>query len=353
MEDKFNAKGDPGPLTIDHVPDFRRRYPGETVTFYTRVSVRQPLPGFTLRVAIPAGLVLGDYRGPPGVGDSLPIVEYEGDVSRLHWTLTRELPAGTSWEYQVQAQVAPTYRDMTLESRAVVFSKVTEAERVSAEETTSIVVMARGQYLRYLPALYREDELIGRFVMLFESFWKPIEGQIDNVALYLDPWMTPREFLPWLASWLNLVLDDRLSEERKRWLIQSALSLYRRRGTREGLQDYLEIYTGQRAQFIEHRGNDFRLGPGTRLGPGIALGKGNRPHTFTVIMRLPPIPESAGDDNERARLESERRRMIEAIIEAEKPAHTDYTLRIENESPPQRRRERRGEEGNQAAGTRP
>jgi phage tail-like protein len=281
-------------------------------------------------------LVLGDYQALSGDGDALPVVGFDAGASHLTWNVAEELQAGTRREYQVQAQVAPTTRDVTLESQAVVTSKVKEAELISVGETVAIAVSAKGRYLRYLPALYQADDLIGRFLMLFESFWAPIEGQIDNLPLYFDPTMTPPDFLSWLASWFDLVLDERLSKKRQRRLIQSAVPLYRKRGTKQGLQEYLKIYTGAQAQIIEHRANDFRLGPEARLGPGIALGTGNRPHTFTVILHLPPIPPSAGNKRERARQELERRRKIEEIIEAQKPAHTDYTLRIE--TPPTSKR---------------
>ena len=52
------------------------------------------------------------------------------------------------------------------------------------------------------------------------------------------------------------------------------------------------------------------------------------PHTFTVILYLPPISASAEDEDEQARRESARRRSIEAIIEMGKPAHTGYKLII-------------------------
>jgi phage tail-like protein len=327
---KFDTQQNPAPLTLDHVADFCQRYPGENVTFYTRVGVRQPLPGFTLRVTIPIELEVGDYRVLSGEDDALPTVDFESGARHLTWDVTRELQAGSRWEVQVQARVAPTQQDRTLESRAVAIAEVAKEVPINVEESVVIAVLARGRYLRYLPALYQADELMGRFVMLFESFWSPVDGQIDNLPLYFDPKMTPPDFLPWLASWLNLVLDERLPEERQRRLIQAAVSLYRQRGTRQGLQEYLEIYTGGQAQIIEHRAKDFRLGPEARLGPGIALGTGNRPHTFTVVLRLPPISPPAGDKNERIRQESERRRAIEAIIEAEKPAHTSYMLRIES-----------------------
>ena len=203
----------------------------------------------------------------------------------------------------------------------------TPAEPYAAEETAAIAVSAKGRYLKYLPALYQDDELMARFLMLFESFWAPIEGQIDHLAFYFDPRMTPSDFLPWLASWLDLELDERWPEERRRQLIRSAVSLYRKRGTRRGLEEFLEIYTGERPQIVEHRARNFFLGADGLLGPGSALGRDNVAHTFTVTVRLPPAPGE--DEEERTRHERERRRIIRAIIEAEKPAHTGYELRVE------------------------
>jgi phage tail-like protein len=317
------------PLRVDHVADYYHRYPGETVTFYTRVSVQQPLLGFSVRITVPEGLTLSDYRALSVDESAMPLIEFGLGDQHLTWVVVEELEAGSEWEYQVQAQVAPVFQDVTKESRAVAYSELREGEQVSAEEKVSVAVAAKGGYLRHLPALYQSDELMGRFLMLFESFWAPVEGQIDHLPLYFDPNMTPPDFLPWLASWFDVILDERLSEEQQRQLVQSAASLYRRRGTKQALQEYLKIYTGQPVEIIEHRAHDFRLGPEAMLGPGVALGTGNRPHTFTVILSLPPVPSSAGGKKERARQAQERRRTLEAIIETEKPAHTTYTLRID------------------------
>jgi phage tail-like protein len=317
------------PLRVDYVADYYHRYPGETVTFYTRVSIQQPLLGFTVKITLPAGLTVSDYQVLSADGDAMPLVEFGSGGQHVTWVVVEELEAGSEWEYQVQAQVAPVFQDATKESRAVAYSELREGEQVSAEETVSVAVAAKGDYLRHLPALYQSDELMGRFLMLFESFWAPVEGQIDHLPLYFDPKMTPPDFLPWLASWFDVILDQRLSEEQQRRLVQSAASLYRRRGTKQALQEYLEIYTGEPVEIIEHRAHDFRLGTEARLGPGVALGTGNRPHTFTVILSLPPIPSSVGGKKEQARQEQERRRTLEAIIETEKPAHTTYTLRID------------------------
>jgi phage tail-like protein len=328
---KMKSQSESLALVVSHVANFYRRYPGELVTFYTRVDVQQPLTGLTVRITLPGGLVPGASRALAGPhasgGDGAALLEVEPDVGNSYfvWQAGGKLPAGTRCEYRVEARVAPTREDVTLESRAVVTG---QGAQIEAEETVAIAVSAKGRYINYLPALYQEDEMMGRFLMLFESFWAPIEGQINHLPFYFDPQMTPPDFLPWLASWLDLALDEHWPEERRRRLICSMASLYRKRGTKRGLQEYLEIYTGEKVEIIEHRADNLRLNSGAKLGSGIALGTNNVPHSFTVILRLPPI-SSSGGKRERARQELERHRRIEAIIEAEKPAHTSYDLHLE------------------------
>ncbi len=333
-------------LTISHVADFYRRYPGEMATFYTRVDARQSLPALTVRVSLPPGLEPEDARIVTGAkdwgGDVNALLEIEpegeGEASHFFWqtespaeppagTRAASLPSGWNrYEFQVRARVAPTGRDVTLESRA---ATVCDAAQCMAEETVAVAVSARGRYLDYLPAFYHDDGLMSRFLMVFESFWAPIERQIDHLPFYFDPRLTPADFLPWLASWLNLTLDERWPEEKRRRLVCAAVSLYRKRGTRRGVQEFLALYTGKSPRIIEHRAENFCLGDGALLGPGVALGLDNKPHTFTVALRLPPLP--AVDEEERGRKEADRRRIIESIIESEKPAHAGYNLRLEIE----------------------
>ncbi len=295
-----------------HVADFYRRYPGELVTFYTSVEAQEAAPNLTLRITLPDGLTLHGYNPPPEFQGTTPYVEVDADTQYLVWALTAS--AGARYEFQTQARIASITRDREISSRAV----VTRGDDVLSEESATFVVRVQGDYLRYLPEIYADDELMGRFLMLFESFWSPIETQIDSISNYFNPEMTPPDFLRWLASWFDLTLNERLPEERRRRLVQAAVSLYRQRGTRQGLKRYLEIYTGGEAHIVEHRADNFRLGSDAALGPGIALGRNNRPHTFTVLLRLPP------EDAEAAWLNS-----IRALIEAEKPAHTAYTLHVD------------------------
>jgi phage tail-like protein len=319
-----------GPVTLGHVASANRRYPGEPVTFYTRVQAVGALAGFRVQISVPPGLVLNNYDASASHGDAPPDVVFRDDSRYVIWTVERRIAAGEVFEYETLVTVRHTLVNLELESQALVMP----GGQDTLEETAAIFVPAQGRYLQHMPRVYQEqDELMGRFLMLFESFWAPIEGQIDTMPFFFDPAFTPTELLPWLATWVDLALDDRWPEDKRRKLLSAAVSLFRKRGTRLGLQEYLEIYTGARVQISEHGANNFTLGPNSRLGPGVALGTINMPHTFTVTVFLDTTAlraeAQAGQTIDAARFEAERRKMIENIIETEKPAHTSYQLRFQ------------------------
>jgi phage tail-like protein len=66
------------------------------------------------------------------------------------------------------------------------------------------------------------------------------EKTIDELHRIFDPWHT--DFLPWLASWVALTLQDDWSEYQKRKLISKIASIYQERGLKKGLYTYLDIY---------------------------------------------------------------------------------------------------------------
>ena len=169
-------------------------------------------------------------------------------------------------------------------------------------------------YLEYLPALYRDDELMGQFLLIFESILKPIENTIDNAALYFDTMITPEPLLPWLASWVDLALDPTWPLERRRELVKSAAELYRWRGTKRGLAEYLRIYTGSVPEISEYIPG-MRLDSETKLGVNTQLGSSGEGHHFTVTLEL----DEDSDINTST---------VKAIIDAQKPAHTAYTLQV-------------------------
>lgn len=176
----------------------------------------------------------------------------------------------------------------------------------------------QSSYLEYLPALYRDDKFMAQFLLIFESILKPIENTVDNLALYFDPMITPEALLSWLASWLDMTLDPTWPEEKRRQLVRSASELYRWRGTKRGLAEFLKIYTGRTPEISEYIPG-MRLDSETKLGVDTKLGSSGQGHHFTVTL------EHDGDSEININT-------VRAIIEAQKPAHTAYTLEIRRPS---------------------
>lgn len=165
---------------------------------------------------------------------------------------------------------------------------------------TSAVSLARGpvsQYLRDLPVIFEsngDNDFLGRFLLIFESLWEPLEQRQDHLALYFDPRTTPATFLPWLAGWLSLAVDTHWPEERVRRLLAEGMDLYRWRGTAYGLTRMIEVCTGLTPQIGERAG---------------------APFVFHVSIATPPGGTVDRD-------------LIEGLILAHKPAHAGYLLEV-------------------------
>lgn len=103
-------------------------------------------------------------------------------------------------------------------------------------------------YLPQLPALYQTDptsrDFLLRFLALTETLFVDLENKIARLPALFDPRATPKEFLPWLATWLGLDLDDRWDEQKQRQLIATAFERYGRRGTVAGLRESLQLFAG-------------------------------------------------------------------------------------------------------------
>lgn len=116
----------------------------------------------------------------------------------------------------------------------------------SPEVKSLRIYFPRTSYLRYLPAIYQEDEssrkFLESFLSLFESFFVDIEEGIEGITRYFDPMGVPGKYLSWLGSWLAIEADETWTESKKRELIRRAPELYKMRGTREGLTEVLKLY---------------------------------------------------------------------------------------------------------------
>lgn len=125
------------------------------------------------------------------------------------------------------------------------------------------------------------------------------------------------EFLTWMAGWMSLVLKEDWELEKKREVIARIIPLYRIRGTKEGLEKYLQIYAGKNTSVYEFM-EPFQVGITSTVGVNSIIGEG-RPYYFEVDLYL-PIPDLAAKEKEE--------KAIRDIIEIEKPAHTYYDLKV-------------------------
>ena len=157
--------------------------------------------------------------------------------------------------------------------------------------------LTHSRYLDYLPDIYRggEKSFLTRFLAMLESILAPLEWTIDNFDLFLDPQTAPAGFLPWLANWYDLSFDATWTEAAQRALLMEAHLIYRRRGTAWALRRVLELYTGRQVEIDDQNENL---------------------DDFTFAVRIAIAEREVN------------RTAVEQLINANKPAHTSYTLQF-------------------------
>ena len=147
---------------------------------------------------------------------------------------------------------------------------------------------SQSSYLQYLPALFSRDPYLGKFLRPFEDVLSAYNWLLADVDRYFSPALTDPEFLPWLATWMALVLDEEWDEADRRRLIGEAVELYRWRGTVTGLQRYLEIYTGLVPEIREWRWpGGMQIGVASRIGGTIPADAARTP--ITQMVRDKPL----------------------------------------------------------------
>lgn len=159
-----------------------------------------------------------------------------------------------------------------------------------------------------LPGLYQEDDLARALTAAFDEALAPILSTIDNIASYLDPALTPDDFVDWLAGWVGLLPDETWPIERRRALIAVASQVYRKRGTAAGVVMHLRLLTAGEVAVEDSGGVTWANKAGSKP-PGDG--------TFSVKVRVKPRKKETLDA---ARLD--------AIVAAAKPAHVNHSVEI-------------------------
>jgi len=171
---------------------------------------------------------------------------------------------------------------------------------------------------RFLPALYQEDDFAQRWTSGLDDVLAPIFSSLDNFDAYLDPGLTPADFLDWLATWMGLVADETWSLERRRAFVSTASDLYRMRGTARGLAAHVQIFSGGEVEIVEHGGAAWSATNGAPL-PGSS--------GFDIVVRVRVGDPSTVDAAK-----------VGALVAAAKPAHLTHRIDVVSSAPPPRAR---------------
>jgi phage tail-like protein len=202
----------------------------------------------------------------------------------------------------------------------------------------------RDEYARTPP----EGGFLERLLDLARSQIDDLDRAVAGLPALFDPATAPAALLDWLPSWFAFDVPARYADDSRRAELRQLLlglaALYRRRGTPQGIADFVEIYTGFRPTlFEEYRArplwvlDETGLGFGTGLYDrdldGILVGDSvvgetgpedpadfgaavfaATAHRFAAV--LPPV----------SGLDDEMRALVLRVLEAEKPAHTAFHL---------------------------
>lgn len=171
-------------------------------------------------------------------------------------------------------------------------------------------------YMDYLPAVYSENEkskeFLERFLALFQTFFLSTENKIDNISSYFDVDAVSGEYLQWMAQWLSISYDTNWSEDKLRELIKRAPQLYKKRGTRSGILELVELFLGEKPVIVEQF--QFRHIKDENLLKDLEMLYGEDSFTFHIILRWDQIQDKSQLD------------VLKRLVEANTPAHTKVNI---------------------------
>lgn len=204
--------------------------------------------------------------------------------------------------------------------------------------------------LEYLPPVYREDpraeDFTERFLSLFDASVESLDRAIERFPALLDGSAVPESVLPWLGSFLDLAFEPSWTAERRRALLAETPSLYRRRGTKEGLMASIQAVFGV-TPVIQELAAERPWGAvsrSTQLGSVRLFSRGRARFTLggSPLCGAPlrsfgdPALDPLSGPAWRLRvllpalgpLTAELRDRVTRLLDSQKPAHTIVTTRV-------------------------
>ncbi|MBO7743580.1 hypothetical protein I8J29_05195 [Paenibacillus sp. MWE-103] len=220
--------------------------------------------------------------------------------------------ARTDWsepQFNPKQMLIPRSNKQFLWVKLTLVGSENESPRIRSVQA----VFPRASYLRYLPAVYQEEEnsrdFLERYLSIFEAMMTSSERQIDGIARWFDADSVGGDYLRWLASWLAIAYDEHWPEDKLRQLVHAIPALYGKRGTRDGMEDLIRLFTGIRPIIVEQY--RIRSAEDPEIAALLERLFGTDPYSFCVLLK----PEQIRTDGEFT--------TVKRIVDAEKPAHTN------------------------------
>lgn len=178
------------------------------------------------------------------------------------------------------------------------------------------VYFPRQSWISYLPEIYQSEDknmFFERYLAVFQTMYEELNEKIRHVPYLLDVDNTDQEFLAWLANWLDIAESYVWSKEQLRNLLKNAVRLYKIRGTREAVKEFVKLYTNGAEPYIVE---NFEVRKYVDKKNEALLDKlyGNNPYQFHVVVKGENVPTTR-----------EYQTLIK-IIEEVKPAYMDVEL---------------------------
>lgn len=171
-------------------------------------------------------------------------------------------------------------------------------------------------WIAYLPEIYEgndENRFFQRFLAVFQTMYESLNDAIKQMPYLLDVDCADKEFMDWLAKWLDIADSYMWTKEQMRSLLKHAVTLYRMRGTRQAVLAFVQLYTNDVHVYLVENFQVTKQGNETDKKLLEQL-YGNDPYKFQVIVREESVPSVR------------EYRTLTKIIREVKPAHMELEL---------------------------
>lgn len=189
----------------------------------------------------------------------------------------------------------------------------------SAGFSGGVVYFPKRTWMEYLPDIYsqgiEDNPFLERYLSIFQTLYDDLGEKIEGFPKLLDAASADDRQLRQLAGWLGIGCVEVWNEEQLRYLVANAHRMYRLRGTKAGICEFVKLYTGEMPLVAEQHQLEHFSG-NEALYRLLRNLYGDDSGIFTILLRASCLPTEKEVSD------------IQKIIEHVRPAWMDFKLVI-------------------------